>query len=187
MSNCPQFPQEIIDLIIDLLQDQPETLKQCCLISRSWVLRSQKHLYTNIKIIREEDLSNWEYFFPDPTKSPAVHTRTLVVHGALVEAGEKSWIRAFSGVERLTVKCYCSLDVQSNHSLFPCRTLDSSREEKVYPLVVQLVAACSNTLEYLEVIGCPVLIQTPSELEVAFWPNVYGMVKSVSLLDQTFI
>ncbi|KAF9643160.1 hypothetical protein BDM02DRAFT_3081141, partial [Thelephora ganbajun] len=51
MSNPRQFhlPPEILDYIIDLLHDKPETLKQCCLVSKSWVSRTRKHLFADIE------------------------------------------------------------------------------------------------------------------------------------------
>ncbi|KAF9644814.1 hypothetical protein BDM02DRAFT_3067122, partial [Thelephora ganbajun] len=51
MSNPYQvhLPPEILDCIVDFLRDQPETLKQCCLVSKSWVSRARSHLFTNVE------------------------------------------------------------------------------------------------------------------------------------------
>ncbi|KAF9645264.1 hypothetical protein BDM02DRAFT_3073690, partial [Thelephora ganbajun] len=43
------LPPEILDYIVDLLHDEPETLKQCCLVSKSWVSRTRKHLFANVE------------------------------------------------------------------------------------------------------------------------------------------
>lgn len=118
MSNCPRLPQEILDQIIDLLQDKPETLNHCCLVSKSWVPRTRKYLFARVEIIREWDLHKWEANFPDPMESPAYHTHTLTVDGAFGAAGKDSWIYAFPRVERLFVTCgYLGLDI--GNSLLP--------------------------------------------------------------------
>ena len=45
----PPFPPEIFDLIIDHLQDEPITLKACCLVSKSWVPRSRMHIFAHVE------------------------------------------------------------------------------------------------------------------------------------------
>jgi hypothetical protein len=59
MSN-PDLPPEILDYIIDLLHDEPETLKRCCLVSKSWVPRTRKHLFADIGFQTEEHLKSME-------------------------------------------------------------------------------------------------------------------------------
>ncbi|KAF9642961.1 hypothetical protein BDM02DRAFT_3104213, partial [Thelephora ganbajun] len=44
----PHLPPEILDYIVDFLYNEPETLKQCCLVSKSWVPRTRKHLFADI-------------------------------------------------------------------------------------------------------------------------------------------
>jgi len=101
MSN-PRLPPEILDYVVDLLHDKPGALKQCCLVSKSWVPRTRKHLFANINLKRVYDLAAWKKTFPDPANSPAYHTRSLFV-GCLdsvtvADAEEGGWIRAFSRV-----------------------------------------------------------------------------------------
>ncbi|KAF9644805.1 hypothetical protein BDM02DRAFT_3066647, partial [Thelephora ganbajun] len=43
------LPPEILDYIVDFLHDTPETLKQCCLVSKSWVSRTRKSLFADIE------------------------------------------------------------------------------------------------------------------------------------------
>ncbi|KAF9647951.1 hypothetical protein BDM02DRAFT_3065508, partial [Thelephora ganbajun] len=43
------LPQEILDLIIDHLRDEPDMLKICCIVSKPWVQRTRKHLFVHIK------------------------------------------------------------------------------------------------------------------------------------------
>jgi len=109
MSNPRRFylPLEILDCIVDLLHDKPETLKQCCLVSKSWVPRTRKHLFACIKFSTERDLEAWKKTFPDPASSPAYHTRTLSIRCIHVvtaaDAEEGGWIQAFSHVVQLEV------------------------------------------------------------------------------------
>ena len=98
------LPQEIVDHIVDHLRNDSETLKQCSLVSKSWVPRVQRNLFFEIRFKCSEDLEAWKRAFPDPANSPVYHTRSLVVAciditAADVEAG--GWIHAFSKVVRL--------------------------------------------------------------------------------------
>ena len=110
MSNPrPYLPPDILDCAVDLLCDERETLKQCCLVSKSWVPRTRKHLFADIKFQSPGDLKAWKKTFPDPAHSPAYHTRSLLV-GCLqvvtaADAEEGSWIRTFHNVERLELRC----------------------------------------------------------------------------------
>ena len=103
MSN-PDLPPEILDDIIDLLHDQPETLKRCCLVSKSWVPRTRKHIFAHIGFQGQHHLFSWEDTFPDPSTSPACYAKTLYIGcSQLVAADAKagSWIRGFSRVGHL--------------------------------------------------------------------------------------
>ena len=76
MSNSP-LPPEISDYIVDLLHDQPEELKSCCLVSKPWVPRARKHLFGQVVFRYLADLEAWKDSFPDPANSPAHYTRSL--------------------------------------------------------------------------------------------------------------
>jgi len=113
MSN-PPLPREILDYTVDLLHDKPDALKQCCLVSKSWVPRTRKYLFASINFNRANDLEAWGETFPDPGNSPAYHTRSLFVgcprSVTAADAEEGGWIRAFSRVVRLEVhthRTYC--------------------------------------------------------------------------------
>ena len=103
----PYLPPEILDRVIDLLHDEPEILKRCCLVSKSWIPRTRKHLFASIRFPFEERLKSWKKTFPDPSISPAHHAKTLfvscpqVVVAADAEAG--GWITGFSRIVRLAV------------------------------------------------------------------------------------
>ena len=75
----PHLPQETIDDVIDLLHNKPEALKACCLVSKSWVPRTRKHLFAEIEFISVERIESWKRTFPEPSTSPAYHTHTLFV------------------------------------------------------------------------------------------------------------
>ena len=64
------LPPEILDSVIDLLHDEPETLKQCFLVSKSWVPRTRRHLFAYIKFRSASDLRSWKKAFPDVADSP---------------------------------------------------------------------------------------------------------------------
>ena len=106
MSN-PYLLPEIFDYTIDLLRDQPETLKECCLVSKSWIPRTRKHLFAEIRFRSADNLVSWKKTFPDPANSPAYHAHSLFVGCIQIveeaDAEEGGWIQAFSSVERLTV------------------------------------------------------------------------------------
>ena len=103
----PYLPQETVDYIIDLLRGERESLEQCCLVSKSWVPRTRKHLFAYIQLCSASNLESWKETFPDVANSPACHARGLLVGCPwLVEAAdaeEGGWIQAFSGVKRFGI------------------------------------------------------------------------------------
>ena len=102
----PSLPQEIFDLIIDFLHDEPDALKACCLASVSWVHRTRMHLFSHVEFTSKPRIESWKETFPDPSNSPAHHTRSLSIRMSSitsVDTGLGSWIRTFNGVVRLHV------------------------------------------------------------------------------------
>ena len=98
----------MVDSILDYLDDKPATLKACCVVSKSWVPRARRHLFAHVKFdISDSPIEMWMKRFPDPSNSPAHHTRTLSIFGTPVivitatDAGVSDWIRAFHNVVRL--------------------------------------------------------------------------------------
>ena len=102
MSN---FPCELLDHFVDLLHDSQTPLRNCCLVSKSWIPRARRHLFAKINFQTAENLESWKKTFPDPSTSPARYAKALligipeVVTVAGSEAG--AWIAGFSGVEHL--------------------------------------------------------------------------------------
>ena len=101
------LPPEMLDHIVDLLHDDPETLEQCCLVSESWVPRARKHLFARIGFDSASHLGLWKKTFPDPSNSPAHYAHTLIVSCPQafteVDAEEGGLIRAFSGASQFVV------------------------------------------------------------------------------------
>ena len=103
----PSFlPPEILDLIIDHLYDEPTTLKTCCVVSKSWIQRTRKHLFASVAFCPPtSSIDLWREAFPDPSNSPAHHTRHLSICGLSVviaaDAEAGGWIRTFHNLVHL--------------------------------------------------------------------------------------
>ena len=73
----PHLPPEILNYIVDLLCEEPESLKRCCLVSKSWIPHTRRYLFAGIQFFSMETVESWRETFPDPSNSPAYYTRTL--------------------------------------------------------------------------------------------------------------
>ena len=108
MSN-PQchLPEELLDRVVDFLHDTEDALRNCCLVSKSWIPRTRKLLFANVQFESREDLESRKETFPDPLASPAHYTKTLFVgslrFAAATDAETSGWIRGFSRVVALKV------------------------------------------------------------------------------------
>jgi len=100
MSN-PRLPPEILDYIVDILHAEPETLKECCLVSKSWVPRTRKYLFATIEFNSESHLESWMKTFPDPSDSPAFHTNSLAISCTQVIRTAGGWIQTFPRITNL--------------------------------------------------------------------------------------
>ena len=102
------LPSEITDHIIELLRSEHKTLRTCCLVSKSWVPRARRHLFSEIAFNSVEDLSAWEKTFPDPVDSPAHHIRSLSIGcpSSNLESMAKGsgWSQALSNAVQLEVQ-----------------------------------------------------------------------------------
>ena len=105
----PPLPAELLDCIVDHLYDAEDALRNCCLVSKSWIPRTRMHLFTDVQFKTEANLESWKKTFPDPLTSPAHYTKALlidfshIITAADVEAG--GWIRGFPHVVHLEVHC----------------------------------------------------------------------------------
>ena len=106
MSN-PRLPAEMLDHIVDLLHDAKHTLRKCCLVSKSWIPRTRKYLFADIRFHTAENLESWKEKFPDPSISPAHYASSLFVsciHSVTpADAEEGGWLRGFSCAVHLGV------------------------------------------------------------------------------------
>jgi len=105
----PFLPPEILDLIVDRLCDEPKTLKACCLVSKSWIPRTRKHLFARVEFrTLQRHVELWKKAFPDPSNSPAHHTRTLCIRDlptfTAADTDLGGWIRTFHNVVHLRLE-----------------------------------------------------------------------------------
>ena len=103
----PHLPAEMLDNIVDLLHDAREALGTCCLVSKSWVPRTRKHLFAHVALSYPTRLRSWKTTFPDPSTSPAHYTRSLFIQFPCAvtpaDAEEGGWIPTFSHVVSLAI------------------------------------------------------------------------------------
>jgi hypothetical protein len=101
------LPPEILDLIVGFLHDEPDALKACCLVSKSWIHRTREYLFAHVEFSMKSHIRIWKKTFPDPHNSPARYTGSLSIRTSQVatpmDMGAGGRIRTFSGVVRLRV------------------------------------------------------------------------------------
>jgi len=99
------LPNELLNHIADFLRDSQAPLRNCCLVSKSWIPRTRRHIFANIYFQTAKDLESWKKTFPDPSISPACYAKLLwigcpqVITAGGAEAGD--WIASFTSVEHL--------------------------------------------------------------------------------------
>ena len=122
------LPQEIIDLTVEHLGQERATLKVCCVVSKSWVARTRKHLFARVEFTDESLVESWMNAFPDPSNSPAQHTRDLRILDApgfiAAMTVAHAWIRNFCNIVRLSVEMITWR--YSHISLVPLHALSST-------------------------------------------------------------
>ncbi|KAF9778127.1 hypothetical protein BJ322DRAFT_1114377 [Thelephora terrestris] len=103
-----RLPLEILDYIVDFLDDEPQALKDCCLVAKSRVPRARKHLFSEIKIVSLTALNAWWKVFPDSGISPGYRAHSLHLSSidviSLVVVGGPGWIQPFFSVVRLKMR-----------------------------------------------------------------------------------
>ena len=117
------LPEELLDDIVDLLHDSGDALKSCSLVSKSWIPRARKHLFTDIKFTSPEHLQSWKSTFSDPSTSPACYTKALLLKYppcvATTDGEEVGWISTFTRVAHFQVDAF-DLDIDwSGFNLTP--------------------------------------------------------------------
>ena len=72
------LPPELLDLITDHLHDELAAFKVCCVVSKSWISRTRKHLFAHIQFrLPKHPIELRKQAFPDPSNSLARYTRTV--------------------------------------------------------------------------------------------------------------
>jgi hypothetical protein len=147
--SCPlSIPPDILDLITDHLRDERTTLKTCCVISKSWVHPTRRHLFLRIDFYaRKSHVELWKKTFPDPSNSPARYTRSLSIHGiphvTTADMDVGGWIRTFRNLVHLHLECFGPVDHEVSlapfHGISP--TLRSLRLTCAFPEVLDLICS----------------------------------------------
>ena len=106
------LPPELLDHIVDHLHDDPTALEACCVVAKSWVPRARSHLFARVEFdTSKHSIEQWMRTFPDPSNSPALHTRKLTICGIPVLASSDvdigDWIRSFHNLVDLHLD-YCA-------------------------------------------------------------------------------
>jgi len=101
------LPCELLDHIVDLLHDSQISLRNCCLVSKSWIPRTRTHLFAEVHFNTASSMQSWKETFPDPSTSPARYAKALficspqIVTATCAEAG--CWIGGFPRVVRFVI------------------------------------------------------------------------------------
>ena len=59
----PRLPAELLDHTVDLPRDERYALESCHLVSKSWVWRIRKHLFTEVEFLSLRDAQSLENSF----------------------------------------------------------------------------------------------------------------------------
>ena len=119
----PPLPPELLDHVVDFLHDSSDALQSCCLVSKSWIPRTRKHIFANINFQSVEDLQSWKTVFPDPSTSPARYARIMCTGCPRVltalAAKEGCWVSAFSRIVDLNMNIVRRIGENKVISLVP--------------------------------------------------------------------
>ncbi|KAG6844013.1 hypothetical protein H0H87_002963, partial [Tephrocybe sp. NHM501043] len=83
----PRVAQELADLIIDQLRNDPYTLSQCSLVSSQWLVRSKMWLFRDLKLTLKCYHHKRDYnarlieTFANPESKLAPLVRSLIIVG----------------------------------------------------------------------------------------------------------
>ena len=142
----PSLPPEILDLIVDHLHDETTTLKACCVVSKSWIQRTRTHLFATVEFRPPAPrVELWKKAFPDPSNSPAHHTRSLTIRGiptvTAADADAGGWIRTFCNLVHLHLESlsFEGVSLVPFHGLSP--TLRSLHLISTSPEVLDLICS----------------------------------------------
>jgi hypothetical protein len=143
----PHLPAELLDHVVDHLHDTEDALRNCCLVSKSWIRRTRRHLFASIEFPTASYLRSWKNTFPYSPTSPACYTTFMSIRFPLgvtaADAEEGGWIPTFSRVVHLMVYA-CRDDTEESltpfHGLSPvlkslCLTYDTFQPSPVFDFI----------------------------------------------------
>ena len=103
----PDLLAGVLDHVTDYLHNTNDALKSYRPVSKSWISRTRKHLFADIKFPTEANLQSWKKTFPDPSVSPAYYANTLSIgcpHAVTAaDVGEDGGITSFPCAVHLQV------------------------------------------------------------------------------------
>ena len=104
-----KLPGRAVSTIISNLQGDPQSLKTCSLVSRSWTKESRRHLFHTIFLNSRKSADLW--FSPD-TLSLAIHVHSIHLSMETI-AGTERELSRFLCIKMLRISDWCG----SQHSL----------------------------------------------------------------------
>jgi len=163
MAIADHLPQEMLDLIIDHLHNDPPALKSCCTTSKSWFPRSRKHLFARVEFhTQKSHIELWKEAFPDPSDSPACNTRVLSIRGlpavTAADAEGTGWIHTFHRLVKLDLDTFGYDDHQISlvplHQVSPNLTSLTLCHTSISPSEVFGLVCSFPLLEDLALLSC---------------------------------
>jgi len=106
-----EFPQEIVDEIVDHLADDKTTraasLQDCSLVSSQWLYRSQKHLFQKMWFT-DASFPRWCEEIRPGDSGPSLHVTVLHYHANFTEAGQlakhHNHLSSFTNLQKLHLR-----------------------------------------------------------------------------------
>lgn len=98
-----RLPESVVSMIVANLQADPQSLKACSLVSRTWTKESQRHLFHTISIDSRQSADLW--FSPD-THHLVTHVRSVHLSMEAI-AGTEAGLSRFPSVKTLRISGWC--------------------------------------------------------------------------------
>jgi hypothetical protein len=107
----PHLPAELLDNIVDHLHDTEDALRSCCLVSKSWIPRTRRHLFARIDSLPHRAVTwnhgktRFQILPPLLRVTPHVYPLHSPLDVTPADAEEGGWISTFSRVVHFKVDC----------------------------------------------------------------------------------
>lgn len=86
-----QLPQELLDSVFELLQDDATTLRASSLVHTQWINPCRRQLFASVTLRHLHDLRLWEDVFTSTTHSPARYVRKFSATGLWASLGDEEF------------------------------------------------------------------------------------------------